>query len=118
MAAASTLNLSTPYTESISGWGELDYQAISVPARSVLVMTDFGYQSDTIENMYLEQEVSMDIPACDDWDSQTNECYYYNDSDEVRYVWFTLWSAVYRDSWDIIYAPVSTGWVSYYIDSL
>ena len=118
MAAASTLNLSTPYTTSISGWAETDGEAIIVPAHSVLVMTDFGYQADTIEDMYLQQDVSMDIPDCDDWDYQTNESYYYNDSDEVRYVWFNLWSAVYVDSWDVINDPVSTGYVTYYIDSL
>lgn len=119
VVAASTLNLSTPYTVSVSGWAVADDEAIIVPAHSVLITTDdFGYQSDTIENMYLQQEVSMDIPACDDYDYQTNECFYYNDSDEVRYVWFTLWSAVYVDSWDVINNPVSTGWVSYSIESL
>ncbi len=119
MAAASTLNLSTPYTISVAGWAEADSEAIIIPARSVLVMTDDpGYQSDTIANMYLAQEVSMDIPDCDYYDYNTNECFYYNDSDEVRYVWFTLWSAVYVDGNDVINNPVSTGYVSYYIQSL
>jgi hypothetical protein len=118
MVAASTLNLSTPYTVSVSGWAESDSEAIVVPARSVLITTDFDYQSDTIENMYLQQDVSMDIPDCDYYDYQTNECFYYNDSDEVRYVWFTLWSAVYVDSYDVINNPESTGWVSYAIESL
>ena len=118
VVAASTLNLSTPYTVSVSGWAESDDDAISVPAHSVLVVTDYGYQSDSIENMSLQQDVSMDIPECDYYDYQTNECFYYNDSDDVRYVGFTLWSAVYVDSYDVINNPVSTGWVSYHIDSL
>ncbi|MBW8780906.1 MAG: hypothetical protein JF599_03325 [Verrucomicrobia bacterium] len=81
-------------------------------------MTDYAYQSDTISNMYQHDEVTMDVPWCDSYDYNTNECFYYNDSDEVRYVWFTLWSASYVDGNDVINNPVSTGWVSYHIDSL
>jgi hypothetical protein len=118
IVAAETLNLSTPYTVSLSAWVVADDENICIPARSALVMTDFGYQSDTIQNMSLHDEVTMDIPDCDYYDYQTNECFYYNDSDEVRYVWFTLWSASYVDDNDVINNPISTGWVSYSIDSL
>jgi|GEM_PF-6168853 len=109
-----TVSLSTSYDVSISGWSQLDEDTIYVPAHSTLTVTDYDLQSDTIANMYLQQQAALYI----DWtDGVEVDVTYVNDSDEGRYYSVQLESAVYTDPWDVIYAPASSASVSYKIDT-
>jgi hypothetical protein len=110
-----SVELSTSYTMSITGWWEMDQEAIYVPAHSVLTMTDASYQSDTMENMYLEEEAGL----YSYWpDELVVEIPFVNDSEQGVYFYVELKSAVYRDSYDLIHAPASSASVSYHIDPI
>jgi hypothetical protein len=109
IATAATLYLSTSYTYSITGWAEYDQEGVYVPAHSVLTVTDCWFGSDTINNMYLEQECDLYIPSNGVFVNNTNAPVYY---------FVELSSAVYRDSYDIIHCPDSSAWVEYQIDPI
>lgn len=119
IAAADTyygsVSLSTSYTMSITGWWEMDQETIYVPAHSTLTVTAADYQSDTMQNMYLEEEAGL----YSYWpDELLVDEPFVNDSEQGVYYYVELKSAVYRDSWDLIHAPASSASVSYRIDSI
>jgi hypothetical protein len=119
IAAADTIydsvSLSTSYTMSITGWWEMDQEAIYVPAHSILTVTDYSHQSDTMEYMYLQEEGGL----YSYWPNylEVDETFI-NDSEEGVYYYVELLSSVYTDSYDLIHCPASSASVSYRIDSI
>lgn len=119
LAAADTIydsvSLSTSYSMSVTGWWESDQEAIYVPAHSVLTVTDYSHQSDTMENMYLQEESGLYS-----WWPEVLEVdqTFVNDSEEGVYFYVELTSSVYTDQYDLVHCPASWASVSYRIDSI
>lgn len=110
-----SVSLSTSYSMSITGWWETDYEAIYVPAHSILTITDYSHQSDTMEYMYLQEESGL----YSSWPEVLEvEQTFVNDSEQGTYFYVELNSAVYTDSYDLIHCPASSATVSYRIDPI
>ena len=101
-----TVYLSTAYDMSVSGWSQWDQEAVYVPAHSTLIVTDYDLYSDTMQNMVLQQDAAVRFEGS-----------FVNDSNEGKYYYVELESAVYTDYYDLFHAPASSASVSYQIDS-
>jgi len=111
-----TVSLSTSYTMSITGWAELDQEAVYVPAHSVLTVTDYDYYSDTLGSGYILQEEGGLYNYWPDYFAPEQQ--FVNDSDEGAYYYLELVSSVYKDWYDLIHCPASSASVSFRIDPI
>jgi hypothetical protein len=110
IAAADTVYLSTPYSMSVSGWGDFDDEYIYVAPHSVLTVTDCFWEADPME--YLPHYTAQECELYFDNDI------FVNDSEVGVYFHVELSSAVYIDSWDVIHSAESSAWLSYEINPI